>query len=263
MEKNNGKIAIAIVAMFVVALSVVGFTYAYFVASVQGNTNENVTVTAGILEVSYKNTKTINAVSLVPGWQSDNLHYFDSAAYTVDEETGKMQYTSCVKGSETDNVKCDDAKASAASGLTEPAQFSVTNTDRNTAATSYVVLLNGITNTLSTAEQANFKYALCEGTCPAGEFASLTDDVVVSKGIVGKTGEVQVISGVQTLTDTKDGETVTKGTKSYQLKLYYIETSGEQSGMGATVSATIDIVGVSQGTDGAWYDANGVKILNS
>ena len=41
MEKNNnGKLAIAIVAMFVVALSIVGVTYAYFTSQTVYNESE-------------------------------------------------------------------------------------------------------------------------------------------------------------------------------------------------------------------------------
>ena len=40
-------------------------------------------------------------------------------------------------------------------------------------------------------------------------------------------------------------------------------TAAQTNVTGAKVKATVEIVGVVQGTDGAWYDANGVKILNS
>ena len=71
MEKNNGKIAIAIVAMFVVALSIVGFTYAYFVASVTNNdADTSVQVTAGELVSKNKNEKTETYELKLP---SDNM----------------------------------------------------------------------------------------------------------------------------------------------------------------------------------------------
>ena len=72
MERNNGKIAIAIVAMFVVALSIVGFTYAYFVANVEGNTDTNVTVTSGelilkqlVLLVLHQTGKVMGYITLI------------------------------------------------------------------------------------------------------------------------------------------------------------------------------------------------------
>ena len=66
MKNNNGKIAIAIVAMFVVALSVVGFTYAYFTATVKGNeANESVKVTAGKLEIVYGSGTKLQAQNLL------------------------------------------------------------------------------------------------------------------------------------------------------------------------------------------------------
>lgn len=268
MEKNNGKIAIAIVAMFVVALSVVGFTYAYFVARVQGNTNTNVTVTAGTLSVEYASTQEIKAVNLVPGWQSDGKHYFDSAA-TETTEDGKVKYSACVIGDTTDTRGCDDSKAIPANGLSDAATFTVTNTSTARAAestVSYVVILNGISNGLAisdTDEASKFHYALCKGTCPEAEIysevpAPATNNNVVSKGEIADTEKVQVISSVQTL----DKDTTTANvldTQNYELMLYYDNVDSEQDGTGKTVSAKIDIIGVAQNAE-KWYDANGVEI---
>ena len=73
MEKNNGKLAIAIVAMFVVALSIVGVTYAYFVSRVNYNTSDEVQVESGILQVNYAAGTSIDTTGLtiVPGWKND------------------------------------------------------------------------------------------------------------------------------------------------------------------------------------------------
>lgn len=250
MEKNNGKIAIAIVAMFVVALSIVGFTYAYFVANVQGNEGDNsVTVTAGILEIEYKNveSKTLNVTGIAPGWKSDGLHYFDSAS-GCKAVSGQLQCTA---------LKAENANAipEGATGVNGPAEFTVSTSGRNTGTVNYVILLNGITNNLDDADKANLTYALCKDTCPATEeytSANLTGDAVISKGeVVGK-DVVKVVSGAETLNDG--------GSQKYQLMLYYAN-NGIQNSKGKTVSATVDVIGVQQDTNGNWVDANGVIVI--
>ena len=282
MEKNNGKIAIAIVAMFVVALSVVGFTYAYFVAQVQGNTNTSVTVTAGTLSVAYASTQEIKAENLVPGWQSDGLHYFDDKSYnSVGDE---IRYNACVKESEVDegevynastnptgtrNVACDDSKAIPANGAKGPAIFTVTNDSTaraNESTVSYVIILNGISNGLAdsdTNENTKFHYALCKGTCPTvDKYSDLPgvgeSEVLVSKGEISATDKVQVISSVQVL-DKNDTTSDVLDSQTYNLMLYYDDAASNQDGTGKSVSAKIDIVGVAQNGEN-WYDANGVQV---
>lgn len=264
MEKNNGKIAIAIVAMFVVALSVVGFTYAYFVANVQGNTKDkSVTVTAGILEIAYDGSQTITAKSLVPGWKSDGKHYFDSAAYVTDKN-GKMVYSACEEGEtttitvdgEVKTLNCTDTNNTEANGKLEPVTFTVSTTERNTGDVNYAIILNGISNKLDENDKANFTYALCKGTCAATKkYSDLTDEDVLSKGTVGATGEtVQVISGAETL--------VNGGSQEYQVMLYYNEANTEQKNSGGlAVTATVEVVGIQKDTVGNWVDANGTTII--
>jgi len=244
MERNNGKIAIAIVAMFVVALSIVGFTYAYFVANVQGNEGTNsVTVTAGILEIEYENTKSINVSGIAPGWKSDGLHYFNSA-------TG----CSAVEG----ELRCVAEKAATtadvpegATGAHEPASFKVSTTERNTDTVNYVILLNGITSNFDANDKANLTYALCKGTCDTTkEYADVT---AMTKDVIGKDGAtVQLISGVETLADG--------GEQAYQLMVYYAN-NGAQNSKGKTVHADIDVIGVQEDADGNWVDANGVIVI--
>lgn len=277
MEKNNGKIAIAIVAMFVVALSIVGFTYAYFVANVQGNDTVNVDVTAGILEVAYANNtgNTVQAYNIVPGWMSDGLHYFDSTKFETDAE-GNATYTAQMATSEEtipEGVDVND-------GITKPYNFTVSGSSRNTGDAEYVIILNSISKTnVAELDKANFKYALCKDECPVWSNATETEgvvktfngtefdtlvnnDAVISSGSLYQATDsteddttadkkVLVISGVETASKT--------ATNSYQLMLYYLETSAEQASKGATISADIEIVGVQKVGDN-YVDGNGTII---
>jgi len=97
MKNNNGKVAIAIVAMFVVALSVVGFTYAYFTASVQGNekNNESVKVTAGTMVVSYDMGDKITANNIIPGWKNDGKTFYDPV-YSIQKDANNISRITAV-----------------------------------------------------------------------------------------------------------------------------------------------------------------------
>ena len=263
MERNNGKIAIAIVAMFVVALSIVGFTYAYFVANVRGNTNTNVTVTSGELIVQYTNTQAISVTGIAPNWKSDGLHYFDTT-------------TGCV--SEGTELRCTAQKAASADeakdklGVHSPAKFNVSAAhEDNTGAVNYVVILNGITSTgFADADRDNLTYALCIDSCPATEYAAdvktdyagltvnatgTASQTVLSKGTLAPKGQVvQVISGVQTLADGADAD--------YEVMVYYAnDATAPQDSKGAVATANIEVVGVQKDTAGNWVDANGVIII--
>ena len=53
-QKTNGKIVIAILAMFAVAASVIGFTYAYFTADLQRNTQDELGLRRGGWQGAYQ-----------------------------------------------------------------------------------------------------------------------------------------------------------------------------------------------------------------
>lgn len=156
MKNNNGKIAIAIVAMFVVALSIVGFTYAYFTATVTGNnsTEESVKVTAGSMIVSYDGGDTLTANNVVPGWFNDGKHYYDTVhSVTVVGNESRVSAVSTDDFAEGGKLagKTPTPTTPAqleAYGLTEPVEFSVKNTGDNTAAYALdmQVLANNITD---------------------------------------------------------------------------------------------------------------------
>lgn len=145
MKNNNGKVAIAIVAMFVVALSVVGFTYAYFTAQVQENKEDtSVEVGAGIMQVDYDFGQKLTARNIVPGWISDEHHYYDPLLSVDDKDgirkisaatldTGKVLKTG---SGLTVAPKYDDANPLVA----KPVSFTVKNT--GTEVAKYAINLN-------------------------------------------------------------------------------------------------------------------------
>ena len=146
-SENNGKIAIAIVAMFVVALSVVGFTYAYFTASVVRNQDEKTTeVTAGMLEVNYTQNKTMKAEKVIPGWESDGLHYFGTENVNGELRTKALKAENETYVTENGLDYTD--------GITKPAAFNVASTSRSTGKSTYVIKLIDITNGIATNNAA-------------------------------------------------------------------------------------------------------------
>lgn len=264
MEKNNGKIAIAIVAMFVVALSIVGVTYAYFTATVKGNESDDysVEVDAGRLEVDYLGTKTIEAYNIVPGWISDGNMYYDPVASiqdvpVIDTDTGlPVEPAQTVKGIIAVN-KNDYTEASNTQyqnknyGLTNPIEFNVTNDGTDTAhyAVRLVDIVNGIASTDVDEEgKSNFKYKLYESkeTIPEeGQTVTPTfeEAEVVAEGELSHETEQTILA----TTSVEVG-----GVNYYQLVLYY-EDFGNQNASASdsedepkSVSVTVEVVGLNQ-----------------
>jgi len=148
MKNNNGKIAIAIVAMFVVALSIVGLTYAYFTAQVVGNdANQSIEVTAGELVISYNNSQSIAAANIVPGWISDGKTFYDPVysiqnfngvrgvtAVSLDEFGADEGDLAAEPSVETTATTVIDEKTYSAYGLTDAATFNVVNEGTDGAA---------------------------------------------------------------------------------------------------------------------------------
>jgi len=163
MKNNNGKIAIAIVAMFVVALSVVGFTYAYFTATVKNNgADSSVEVTAGSMIVTYSggNGETFTAKNILPGWSNDGDKYFDTVA-SVTYKDGQNRYSAASLATVTKaNAKPFGAEIAAgqtatddqlkAAGLTAPVTFSVKNDGDNTAV--YDLWVKVLSNNIKTTD---------------------------------------------------------------------------------------------------------------
>lgn len=138
METNtNRKILIGVVTMFLVAISIVGVTYAYFTAQFTPNMNpESVKVTAGNLIANYKNSQSIEVSNVVPGWVSDGLHYYD-----IDEAATHGGNIYAIKTS-YEYTQREDTKATANMGLAMPLQFSVENISEANADVNYIISLN-------------------------------------------------------------------------------------------------------------------------
>lgn len=265
MERNNGKIAIAIVAMFVVALSIIGFTYAYFTASVINNDQaESVSVTAGILQIDYTTGNKITAYNIVPGWTNDGLHYYDPVA-SLDTETGHI--TAAVGTLDEDNnlVKATNGSIdnpSYVDGIATPATISITNTASNAtkdgadASTAYYAIRltsieNGLAGDLNADNEQNFTGTLYRTTA-AG---ATTGGTEVWTGGINASG-TQVIMDKA---DVVDGIAKNDTTHNYYLVLNYAddgEETTQNASMGATVKATIEVVGIAERADGAWVDGD-------
>ena len=158
-SNGNGKIVIAILVMFAVALSIVGVTYAYFTTRVNYNENtESVTVDAGKLVATYTGGSQITLTNVLPGWQSDGATYFDASKIGTD---GHLACTTAADDS-TFAAAVTSGAATEANGLRNPVKFTVTNPDTTTAdkKVDYVVTLTVSENTFAAADlTANNVYA--------------------------------------------------------------------------------------------------------
>lgn len=235
--KSNTKLVIAIVAMFVVALSIVGFTYAFFTASVNPNSaEESIDIQAGLLKVNYASTKTIDVTNIVPGWASDGKMIYHPAE-SVDEN-GHITAISTDKTVD----KTYDGNA------VPPVQFSVENTGDSTNPAYYAIELTNITNQIASDNATDAQYltvALYEGTWT---------------GTVGT--PIQSIQFPATGVDTQIGNIVTIGpgtdTDNYYMVVSYADSKGEQSNsMGKTIKATVEIIGLNKTGDNTYVDETG------
>ena len=258
-SENNGKIAIAIVAMFVVALSVVGFTYAYFTAQVRGNTAvSSAKVTAGRLQVVYSSGDQLIAQNIVPGWISDNKHYYDPvySKYGAAESNGTTTYK--IKAVSTDdritcNVTgstplsqsnqaisaCDGAVTSpgTADGKIGPVTFSVANDTPNTGDTQYAITLTNISNSIVDTSHL---------------YVSLyVDDTWTWSGNLAASG-TQVIGSAQGI--TKNGSA-----KNYKVYLTYQndKDADQDDSQDVSVQFKVKVIGISNNGGSTYYDEDG------
>ena len=247
-SENNGKIAVAIVAMFVVALSIVGFTYAYFTAQVKGNTaDKSVDVVAGKLAITYANGDEILAQNIVPGWISDGDHYYDSmCSSSIDTDADGNHKITAVKKSALADGKCSATDTRTASvtdpkatdGLTTPVTFTVKNAADNTGDNKYIIRLKGITNGLATADQPNFVLTLKQG------------DTVVWSGQLAASGEQVIVPAAMTIT-------AGAAEQAYSINLAYKNVDSAQESKGVGVKATVEVIGVTTNTAGDTVDEDG------
>lgn len=247
-SENNGKIAVAIVAMFVVALSIVGFTYAYFTAQVKGNTaDKSVDVVAGKLVIKYAQTKKLEAQNVLPGWVSDSKHYYDPSASRYDTgEKDENQNAIIGLSAITDDAKFTNDTfprtagftPAAKDGITDPVAFTVENDTDNAGDNTYVIQLIDIANGINDKE--NFVYTLYDG------------NTVVNSGSLNASG-TQIISGVQTLAKTAPA-------KTYTVKFGYKNVSNQDASKTKTVTATVKVMPVVKNAGGTWVDADNATV---
>lgn len=259
MEKNNGKIAIAIVAMFVVALSVVGFTYAYFTATVKGNEKDtSVKVTAGELSIVYSSGKTLTAQNVVPGWTSDGKHYYDIEYSKTDsgqrDENNNIIYAISAVSTDEHNEKSTGGAPKTADGIADRVPFTVRNADENDGDTKYIIKLNNINNGITDAADAKHLWVTLYSTATSDSGTTYTP--IWSGNLAAGTGSGSQIIVPSARTIANDGPEQT-----YAVGLTYQNvTDGEQSAKGATISATVEVVGVQENKAGKWVDADGTEI---
>ena len=272
-SKNNGKIAIAIVAMFVIALSVVGFTYAYFVATVEGNTGvKNVDVVAGRLEVLYSQSNKLQAENIVPGWISDSNHYYDPVYSTKvlapTTSNGTTTYkivaidktvdVTCTDGTTAKPYACSDTGVStpvAANGITAPVQFSVTNTENNRGDNHYIIRLNVTTNGFGATDKSNLKVTVKK--------VGTNSDTVLWSGTLAASGTQIVVPAAELLQAGNN-------TNSYKIYVTYVNANATQNdpanegvmnSENKSLVVTADIIGVASNDGGTtWVDSDGSSI---
>ena len=237
MKNNNGKIAIAIVAMFVVALSVVGFTYAYFVASVNNNKDKHqVEVQAGVLKINYDNGQTLTATNIVPGWKSDNDMIYNSIA-SVSTKDGKTTITAVKKSTLGDVLTEEQLASSTSTEPVAPVTFKVKDQSTNEATAYYGIRLVEVTNDLQAVDPDNFKISLTE----AGGTTVQEAYVLTADGTQKVSEAISITGGA---------------THTYTLSAEYVEAGSEQKGTGKNVSFTVEVVGL-QLVNGKYVDAQG------
>ena len=263
MKNNNGKVAIAIVAMFVVALSVVGFTYAYFTAQVQNNkADKSVEVTAGIMQVDYDFGRELVAKDIVPGWISDNFHYYDPVL-SVNDKDGVRQISSAILADVDTLGVAEDGRESAYKNISEvdalelrskPVTFTVTNTGTKTA--KYAIKLNvnydetktpkALLNTFDgSVDKENLLVYLIEGEWNVDQ---KLDDTF----FVGKTG-IELFdenNAAKTVIELSDYQAIEAGgqPKNYYVVLRYKDSEDDTQNvnMGKVFVASVEVVGLGQ-----------------
>lgn len=255
-SKNNGKLAIAIVAMFVVALSIVGITYAYFSATVVGNTKDkSVDVTAGILEINYAKGNTIKAQNIVPGWVSDGAHYYDPNGSVYDVDGQGTKGVKAITKTDCETVVCSIETPGEKDGITDPVTFSVKNTDKNTGTTYFAIELVNVENGIVDTENLTYKLykATAENATTGGTL--MTSGTLVST-TNGENDPQIIVNAAETLTDNDT-------TNYYYLMLEYANADTDQyASIAKTVKATVKVEGLTL-NNGKYFNANGKEYFAS
>ena len=286
-QKTNGKIVIAILAMFAVAISIVGFTYAYFTASFNQNVNDrSVTVNAGELVANFTGTNAIDAKNVVPGWKSDGLTYYDATLAQSNE--GHIFAKTLTNPSDYYGADEMTKKEYRNNGLTQPIQFSVANDSDSPDDIYYAIrlvnIVNGIYDGIATANEplkSNLQNDLVSLRVHlySGQY-NYNDSVNYGGTLISS---FQLDNGVnatdfQFLTPKTGGNNephkIEKGgaAQHYFVIFEYLNkqdvvdaegnvtSSGLQLAQNVELSAKVEIMGVQKGADGNWYNADNIKM---
>lgn len=281
-SKSNGKLIAGLIIMFVVAVSVIGVTYAYFVSTFTPNQNpESVKITAGKLIATYDAGVSMNARNVVPGWLSDGLHYYDVDVAAANK--GRIYATKATAEKVAADTESGTGYARPAFGIAAPITFTVTNNsdseDTDSTAdgvqspVSYIIRLkvvaNGILNAKAEATTAgntalantydadskNMLVSLYRGNFDA-DAANFGGEKISGPFVVGAKDDIQLATPVQ--------ETINKvgDSTSYFVIFEYInDKCGVQPSQGINMNVEAIIAGVQKdNTTNTWYDEDNVAI---
>lgn len=269
-SKNNGKIVLGVLIMFVVALSIIGVTYAYFVATFTNNNNpESVKITAGELIANYSHGTSIDVTNVVPGWVSDGLHYYD-----VDVAAAQGGHIYATKAASSADV--GKGYAIERYGIAQPISFSVSNNSESDDTIAYAIYLNVMNNgiyeesidtdnseankALYAADKANLLVSLYKGTFD------------ISKGVADNFGDGnELLTGPFVLADTGEQimvtapETIAKGgaANNYFVVFEYVNQENTvQISQGLQLKVEAEIKGIQEDNAGndVWYDEDNREV---
>ena len=267
-SKSNGKLIAGLMIMFVVAVSIVGVTYAYFVSDFTGNQkNTVVTITAGKLIAKYNQGTALVATNVVPGWLSDGLHYYDVDVAAANK--GRIYATKALESA------VGTGYATTTYGIAAPVTFTVTNNsdvkDSNTAV-NYIINLhvkeNGILNAMDTTEDESLKakyeadannllVSLYRGEFDA-DATNFGGELISGPFVVGDSGDIQLATGAPEVVNAV-GET-----KNYFVMFEYInDKCSVQPSQGVQLDVEVLVSGVQKDNDpesDKWYDDNNAEV---
>lgn len=272
-SKSNGKLIAGLIIMFVVAVSVIGVTYAYFVSTFTPNNNaESVKITAGKLIATYDTGTSLDVRNIVPGWVSDGLHYYDVDVAAANQ--GRIYATKATEAT------VGTGYATATYGIAAPVTFTVTNNsdseDTDSAVdgvqspVSYVIRLNvkknGILDAMDTTDDSDLDaaYEADANNMLVSVYKGTFDEDAANYGgtkisgpfVVGDTGAVHLVTPApETINTVGDSA-------SYFVVFEYInDKCGVQPSQGVQMNVEATIAGIQKdNTTDTWYDDNNEAI---
>lgn len=232
------KLTLGIAAIFMVTLTIVGVTYAYFVTRVNGDTTESVNIkTATVGSVEYQaGNGTDDVISLekvLPGtvvyktFKVKNTEATEGALSNYNvflTSTAIANKPQFVHGTTTDDCYKSTAGNSLGKSVTGDGNTDVATTEACFAGTSY----NNIYVTLYKVSETDFgKFASSTTTLPEG--VTLENPVYTENNLVATAGTT-VATASQDLTDVSNSVQIAAGvTDYYVLKVEYKAIDANQN----------------------------------